>query len=77
MYKLLIKKLKFKEMFDNNYLFNLFKILVVYFYMEYNLKLDLGYEIVFILVRINDEWFFKVKIILGLDINEFRLCGFW
>lgn len=64
-------------MFDNNYLFNLFKILVVYFYMEYNLKLDLGYEIVFILVRINDEWFFKVKIILGLDINEFRLCGFW
>lgn len=77
LYKLLIKKLKLQETLDNNYPFNSPKILVVYPHTEYNSKLDSGHEIAFTLVRINDEWSPKAKTILGLDINEFRLCGFW
>ena len=77
LYKLLIKKLKLKETLDNNYPFNSPKILVVYPHTKYNSELESGHEIAFTLVRINDEWSPKAKTILGLDINEFRLCGFW
>ncbi|MDJ0555506.1 MAG: hypothetical protein QNJ68_13895 [Microcoleaceae cyanobacterium MO_207.B10] len=77
LYKLLIKKLKVRETIDKNYPFNSPKILVVYPYTKYNPELESGHEIAFTLVRIKDEWSPEAKTNLGLDINEFRLCGFW
>ncbi len=76
-YKLLIRKVKLRKIVDNNYPFNSPKILVVYPYTKYNPELESGHEIGFTLVRIKDEWSPQAKNHLGLDINEFKLCGFW